>query len=107
MLLRAMPAEKPRVLIGMMRDDTARLALLIDRILGAARIERRHGRYTLEPASMRHFTEAVLEQDRHLFEKDGHKAVFERGGDARVEMDREAMSMVLANLNENATRYSP
>jgi signal transduction histidine kinase len=107
MMLRDMPAEKHREFMGMMLDDTERLALLIDRILGAARIERRHGRYTLEPASMRHFTEAVLEQDRHLFEKDGHKVVFERGGDARVEMDREAMRMVLANLIENAARYSP
>jgi hypothetical protein len=56
---------------------------------------------------MRHFLESVLEEDRHLYEKDGHIIVLEKGKDARVAIDRSAMRMVLANLLENAARYSP
>jgi signal transduction histidine kinase len=107
MALRELSVEKRQDFLSMMLDDTERLATLIDRILGAARIEKKRGRYSLEPVSMRHFVEEVLEEDRHLFEKDGHLVVLEKGGDARVAIDRAAMRMVLANLIENAGRYSP
>jgi signal transduction histidine kinase len=91
----------------MMLDDTERLSILIDRILGAARIEKRRGRYRLEAVSMRHFVEEVLAEDRHLYEKDGHTIILEKGRDARVAIDRAAMRVVLSNLLENASRYSP
>lgn len=107
MALRDLSNEKRREFLGMMLDDAARLNMLIDRILGAARIEKRRGRYSFESASMRRFVEEVLNQDRHLFEKDGHTVVFEKGKDARVALDREAMHVVLSNLIENAARYSP
>ncbi len=107
MNMRELSGEKRREFIGMMLDDTDRLTSLINRILGAARIEKKRGRYRLEPVSMRHFVEQVLEEDRHLFEKDSHVVIFEKGGDARVAIDRSAMHVVLANLVENAARYSP
>jgi signal transduction histidine kinase len=107
MALRDLSNEKRHEFLGMMLDDTERLTTLIDRILGAARIEKKRGRYRLEPVSMRRFIEDVLAEDRHLFEKDGHSVVFERGPDARVAMDRMAMHIVLDNLIENAGRYSP
>ncbi len=107
MALRELSVEQTREYLSMMLEDAERLTTLIDRILGAARIEKKRGRYSLEPVSMRHFVEGVLDQDRHLFEKDGHHIVLEKGADARVAIDREAMRMVLANLIENAARYSP
>lgn len=107
MAIRELSPDRRREFLGMMLDDTERLAQLIDRILGAARIERHRGKYVLEPVSMRRFVEDILSEDRHLFEKDGHIVVFEKGGDARVALDRQAMRMVLANLIENAARYSP
>jgi two-component system, OmpR family, sensor histidine kinase VicK len=106
MVLRELPEQRRREYLGMMLDDTERLNTLIDRILGAARIERRRGNYKLEPVSVRRFVESVLIEDRHRFEKDGHVIEFEKGGDARVALDRSAMKMVLANLVENAARYS-
>jgi signal transduction histidine kinase len=107
MALRDLSEERRREFLAMMLDDTERLAMLIDRILGAARIEKRHGRYRLEPVSMRRFVEDVLAEDRHLYENDGRVIVFEKGRDARVALDRSAMRVVLANLLENAARYSP
>jgi signal transduction histidine kinase len=105
--MRELSSGQRQEFLSMMLDDTERLTTLIDRILGAARIEKKRGRYSLEPVSMRHFVEEVLEEDRHLFEKDGHKVVLEKGGDARVALDRAGMHMALANLIENAARYSP
>ena len=107
MALRDLSEEKRREFLGMMLDDAERLTTLIDRILGAARIDRKQGRYRLEPISMRRFVEDVLSEDRHLFEKDGHIIVLEKGPDARVAIDRSAMHIVLSNLVENAARYSP
>ncbi len=107
MALRAMSDEKRREYIAMMLDDTERLATLIDRILAAARIEKMRGRYRLESVSMRHFLENFIAEDRHLYEKDGHAIIIEKGKDARVAIDRSAMRVVLANLLENAARYSP
>jgi signal transduction histidine kinase len=107
MALRDLSEEKRREFIAMMLDDTERLTTLIDRILGAARIERMRGRYRQEVVSMRRFVEEVLEEDRHLYEKEGRVIVVEKGRDAHVTIDRSAMRVVLANLLENAARYSP
>jgi hypothetical protein len=107
MALHELSADQAKEFLSMMLNDTERLTALIDRILGAARIEKQRGRYHLEPVSLRRFVEGVLEEDRHLFEKDGHVVVLEKGGDARVAIDRAAMHMALANLVENAARYSP
>jgi signal transduction histidine kinase len=107
MALRELSEERRGEFLGMMLDDAERLTTLIDRILGAARIEKMRGKYSFETASMRRFVEEMLNQDRHLFEKDGHQVVLEKGKDARVALDREAMHVVLSNLIENAARYSP
>lgn len=105
--MRELSAGQTQEFLSMMLDDTERLTTLIDRILGAARIEKKRGRYSLKPVSMRHFVEELLEEDRHLFEKDSHVVILEKGGDARVAIDSAAMRMVIANLIENAARYSP
>jgi len=107
MALRDLSAERRGEFIAMMLDDTDRLSTLIDRILGAARIEKMRGKYRVETVSMRHFLEEVLAEDRHLYEKEGRTIVFEKGRDAHVSIDRSAMRVVLANLLENAARYSP
>jgi signal transduction histidine kinase len=107
MALRELSADRRREFVAMMLDDTERLSSLIDRILGAARIEKKRGRYRLEAVSMRHFLEEVLKEDRHLYEKEGRTIVLEKGRDARVAIDRSAMRVVFANLLENAARYSP
>lgn len=107
MALRNLSDEQRREFVSMMLDDTERLSMLIDRILGAARIEKRRGKYRLEPVSMRQFLEEVLTEDRHLYEKDGREIVFEKVRDSRVVVDRAAMRVALANLLENAARYSP
>lgn len=107
MALRELSDTERQEFLGMVLADTDRLTRLIDRILGAARIERLRNRYAFEQVSMRRFIEEVLESDRHLFEKDGHKVVLERGKDALVSIDRPSMHIVLSNLIENAARYSP
>ncbi len=107
MTLRDLSDEKRQEFIAMMLDDTERLTTLIDRILGAASIEKMRGRYNLETVSLRRFLEEVLAEDRHLYEKEGRTILLEKGRDAHVAIDRPAMRVVLANLLENAARYSP
>jgi signal transduction histidine kinase len=107
MALRELSSRQQQEFLAMMLDDTERLNTLIDRILGAARIEKKRGKYSMEILSMRAFVEEVMEEDRHLFEKDGHRIVLEKGGDSRVALDRASMRMAIANLVENAARYSP
>ncbi len=107
MAFREMPEEQKREYIAMMLGDTERLTTLIDRILGAARIGKTTGRYRLEPVSIRRFIEDILDEDRHLYEKEGRTIELEKGRDVHVVVDRSAMRVVLANLLENAARYSP
>lgn len=107
MALRDMSEAQKQEFIAMMLADAERLTTLIDRILGAARIEKMRGRYRLEPVSLRHFVEEALAEDRHLYEKEGRSIVLEKGRDVHVAIDRAAMRVVLANLLENAARYSP
>ena len=105
--LREMPEEKKREYIAMMLGDAERLTTLIDRILGAARIGKRPGRYRMEPVSIRRFIEDLLAEDRHLYEKEGRRIEFDKGRDVHAVIDRSAMRVVLGNLLENAARYSP
>jgi signal transduction histidine kinase len=107
MAMRSLSDEKKQEYIDMVLDDTERLTTLIDRILGAARIDKKRNRYKFETVSMRHFLNDILAEDRHLYEKDGHVIVLEKGRDSRVSLDRSAMRIVLNNLLENAARYSP
>lgn len=107
MAYRELSDEKRQEFVAMMLDDTERLTTLIDRILGAARIEKMRGHYRLETVSLRRFVEEFLAEDRHLYEKEGRTIVLEKGRDAHVALDRSAMRVVLANLLENAARYSP
>ncbi len=107
MALRELSPAQAHEYLAMMLDDAERLTTLIDRILGAARIDKKRTRYQLRPISMRHYVEDLLEEDRHLFEKDGHQVILEKGADARIALDPAAMRMVLDNLIENAARYSP
>ncbi len=107
MAMRDLSEERKREYIRMMLDDAERLSTLIDRILGAARIEKKRSRYKLEAVSMRHFLEEILREDRHLYEKEGHVIVMEKGRDSQVALDRTAMRIVLNNLLENASSYSP
>jgi signal transduction histidine kinase len=107
MALHGMDDRRKQEYIDMMLDDTERLSILIDRILGAARIDKKRSSYRLETVSMRHFLNEVLEEDRRLYEKDGHAIILEKGRDSRVAIDRSAMRIVLGNLLENAARYSP
>lgn len=79
MALRDLSEEKRREFVAMMLDDTDRLSTLIDRILGAARIEKMRGKYRVETIGMRHFLEEVLAEDRHLYEKEGRTIVIEKG----------------------------
>jgi signal transduction histidine kinase len=106
MAMREFSEERKRDYIDMMLDDADRLSTLVDRILGAARIEKKRSRYKLETVSMRHFLDDILEEDRHLYEKDGHAIVMEKGRDSQVSIDRAAMRIVLNNLLDNAARYS-
>jgi len=107
MALRDLSDDRRREYVSMMLDDTERLSTLVDRILSAARIEKKRGRYRLEIVSLRRFVEDTLAEDRHLYEKDGRIIEFEKGRDARVAIDRSAMRVVLSNLLENAASYSP
>ena len=107
MAMREFSEERKREYINMMLDDAERLSTLIDRILGAARIEKKRSRYKLETVGIRQFLNEILEEDRHLYEKDGHTIVMEKGRDSQVSIDRAAMRIVLNNLLENAARYSP
>ncbi len=107
MALRDLSEEKRKEFISMMLDDAERLSILIDRILGAARMEKKRDMRRFETVGMRRFIEEILAEDRHLYEKDGRVIVFEEGRDARVSIDRSAMRVVLSNLLENAASYSP
>jgi signal transduction histidine kinase len=107
MALRDLSDDRRSEYLSMMLDDTERLSTLVDRILSAARIEKRRGRYRLETVSMRQSIEEFLQEDRHLYEKDGRTIEFEEGRDTRVAIDRSALRVVLSNLLENAASYSP
>ncbi|HLC04142.1 MAG TPA: HAMP domain-containing sensor histidine kinase [Anaerolineales bacterium] len=93
-------------LVGVLREQAARLTRMVDQVLDVSRIEA--GGVLLEPRSVE--VEPVLRQlvsefathdDRHSFEFDP------AAPGLRVWADRDRLCEVLTNLLDNAVKYSP
>lgn len=106
LLKRDLPKEKQSQILSNVLEDTERLNALIGNILLAARIDNHAFTIQKHPRNLSEFTEQLA---RKIAAGVGqhHSFVFNVQKDAEVKFDDLAVHSIVANLIENAVKYSP
>ena len=92
---------------GVITRESERLSRLIDNVLDFSRIEGGRRRYELTPAALEPVVHEVMETFRYPLAQQGFKVSVEVEPDLPdVRMDAEAIGQALANLVDNAIKYS-
>ena len=87
--------------------EAERLSRLIDNVLDFSRIERGRRRYDLAPTRVEPLLRETLDAFAYPLEQQGFKVDLTVAGDLpEVAMDAEAIGQALANLIDNAIKYS-
>lgn len=104
---RELPRAKQLEVLGRMNREVERLQDVSERVLATARLEQGLGVQTLIPQDWREALGAYLRQQQPKLEQRGVSLEISMPNQAvRVAIDTTAFEIVLANLLENAVKYS-
>jgi signal transduction histidine kinase len=99
--------QRRREYYGILTRESERLSRLIDNVLDFSRIESGRQRYEIAPGPVEPVIHEVLETFRHPLAQQGFTVDVSIGPDLPdVPLDPEAMKQALANLVDNAMKYS-
>jgi signal transduction histidine kinase len=99
--------SRRREYYAVLTRESERLSRLIDNVLDFSRIESGRQRYDLKPGSVEPVIHDVVESFRHPLHQQGFRLDVAVAPDLPdVPLDAEAMKQALANLLDNAMKYS-
>ena len=99
--------ERRQKYYDVLLEQSERLTLLTDNILSLAKIEEGRKEYHFEPVDLSVLLREVVSSVRERTCHEGFEIVLETGKDGlTATIDREAVSQALANLLDNAVKYS-
>jgi signal transduction histidine kinase len=98
--------EKLHQYLGIIRSETARLSALVERILEYSRVDGGGRRYELEPLDLVSLVYETVDAFARPLGDSAEIRVEETGGRPIVAADAAALEQVLANLLDNALKYS-
>jgi signal transduction histidine kinase len=103
-----LPSEERRQkYYDILLEQSERLSLLIDNVLNLARIEEGRREFFFEAADLGVLLQEVVSSIREQVGHEGFEINFEAGKEiVTAQVDREALSQALANLLDNAVKYS-
>ena len=103
-----LPSEQRRQkYYDILLEQSERLSLLIDNVLNLARIEEGRKEFFYKEADLGILIQEVVSSMQEQVGHEGFEIGFEIGEEnVRAEVDRESLSQVLANLLDNAVKYS-
>jgi signal transduction histidine kinase len=100
-------AQRRREYYGVLTRESERLSRLIDNVLDFSRIESGRQRYQIAPGPVEPIIHEVLESFRHALAQRGFTVDVSIDPDLPdVPLDPEAVKQALANLVDNAVKYS-
>ena len=99
------PAERHGEFHGTMLEDVARLDLLVDHVLEAARSEGRRREVRVEPISVTDSLKEAIAIVAHRYGFDPSEVAIQ-GPACHVAADANALSLVFVNLLDNAAKYA-
>jgi len=105
--LARLDADKVRSTSAIIRRQVAHMTGLVDDLLDVSRVTRGLVTLAREPLDVHEIVAAAVEQARPLLQARHHELLLdERPGQATVEGDRKRLVQVLANLLNNAAKYT-
>lgn len=102
-----MPAEQQRKFLENIRNESARIQEIVDRLLELSSLEARKALAQTESIGARALAEEALGAVRPAAEVAGIELRFEPGTDATLHGERVLLREALVNLLQNATEFSP
>ena len=100
--------EERRTFLGYIASESERLTTIVDTLLNVARLESGDLQVQLAPTDVRAVVADVVTSAEETLAVNGHRFVVELPDEPLdAEVDREKLRQVVANLVDNAIRYSP
>jgi two-component system phosphate regulon sensor histidine kinase PhoR len=100
--------EERRTFLGYITSESERLTGIVDQLLNAARLDTGDLQVNLAPTDVRTVIGEVVRAVEQTPQAHGHRFVVELPDDPLdVQADREKLRQVLANLVDNAVKFSP
>jgi PAS domain S-box-containing protein len=100
--------EERRTFLGYIASESERLTGIVDQLLNVARLDTGDLQVNLAATDVRTVVEDVVETARELPQSDGRRFVVELPDEPlEAEADREKLRQILANLVDNAVKFSP
>lgn len=91
----------------LLRDESLRLAELVEDVLQLARADAAQGKLTLEPLDLEQEVEKALTPLAHAFKQKGITVTIENHQPITVTADAGKMGRILRSLADNALQYTP
>jgi len=103
-----LPSEERRQkYYDILLEQSERLSLLIDNVLNLARIEEGRNEFFFEAADLGILLQEVVSSIREQVGHEGFEINFDAGKESvTAQVDRESLSQAIANLLDNAVKYS-
>jgi signal transduction histidine kinase len=100
--------DERRTFLAYIESEAARLTAIVDKLLSVARLDAGELQLEIEPVDVRSLVSDVVEDARAEAGMNGHEFIVELPeGPLAARTDADKLRQVLANLVDNAVRFSP
>jgi signal transduction histidine kinase len=100
--------QERETFLGYIASEAQRLTSIVDTLLSVARLEAGDLQVELTPTDLRTVVSEAVTSVRQTVELNGHRFVLELPDEPlSASVDREKVSQILANLLDNAVKFSP